>query len=320
MQRGFIVKKKNIALTGIISSLFLLAACGQAAAPKQAATQAPAASASPAVTSTAKPVEKEPRVASMSIHLTNDLLALGITPVGSVMGGDLKAFLPHVADRLQNTKKLGVVVEPDMEALLALKPDVIYLDQQYAGKDVSKYEKIAKSEVFNLDEGTWRDHLKKIGKLVNREQQADTYIKDYETQVTKVKGLINAKIGDGKVMAIRVTAKELRVMGMKRPLGPILFTDLGLKPANGVEKIDKAYETISQEVLPDYDADAIFVIVNNEDSAKKLFEQLSANPIWKGLKAVKAGHIYPIADQPWLDYSAIGNKMSLDAAEKLFAK
>ena len=26
----------------------------------------------------------------MSIHLTNDLLALGITPVGSVIGGDLK--------------------------------------------------------------------------------------------------------------------------------------------------------------------------------------------------------------------------------------
>ena len=31
----------------------------------------------------------------MSIHLTNDLLALGITPVGSVIGGDLKDFLPH---------------------------------------------------------------------------------------------------------------------------------------------------------------------------------------------------------------------------------
>ncbi|GGI44483.1 iron-hydroxamate ABC transporter substrate-binding protein [Paenibacillus marchantiophytorum] len=312
------MKKKNIALMSMVSSLFLLAACGQSAAPQGAATKTPTATATAATT--VKPVEKEPRIASLSIHLTNDLLALGITPVGSVMGGDLKAFLPHVADRLQNTKKLGVVTEPDMEALLALKPEVIYLDQQYAGKDIAKYEKIAKSEVFNLDDGTWRDHLKKIGKLVNREPQAETYIKDYEAQATKVKGLIKDKIGDGKAMAIRVTAKELRVMGMKRPLGPLLFTDLGLKPASGVEKIEKAYETISQEVLPDYDADAIFVIVNNEDAAKKVFEQLSANPIWKGLKAVKAGHIYPIADQPWLDYSAIGNKMALDAAEKLFAK
>ena len=38
-------------------------------------------------------------------------------------------------------------------------------------------------------------------------------------------------------MAIRVTAKELRVFSTKRPMGPILFQDLGLQPANGVEKL-----------------------------------------------------------------------------------
>ena len=32
-------------------------------------------------------------------------------------------------------------------------------------------------------------------------------------------------------MAIRVTAKELRVFSTKRPMGPILFQDLGLQPA-----------------------------------------------------------------------------------------
>ena len=55
-------------------------------------------------------------------------------------------------------------------------------------------------------------------------------------------------------MAIRVTAKELRVFSTKRPMGPILFQDLGLQPANGVEKIDgnRPFEVISQEVLPDF--------------------------------------------------------------------
>ena len=62
-----------------------------------------------------------------------------------------------------------------MEALLSLKPDVIYLDKMYAWKDISKYEKIAPSVVFDLDDGTWRDQIKKIGKLVAREQQADVY-------------------------------------------------------------------------------------------------------------------------------------------------
>lgn len=257
----------------------------------------------------------------MSIHLTNNLLALGVTPVGSVIGGDAKAFLPHVADRLKDTKPLGVVTDPDMEALLALKPDVIYLDENYSGKDVAKYEKIAPTEVFNLDEGTWRDTLKKTGKLVNREAEADKFVADYDDQTARVKGLIHDKLGDGaKVMAIRVTAKELRVFGMKRPMGPILFEDLGLKPANGVEKINKAYEVISQEVLPDFDAEAIFVVVNAGDEAKKVYEQLQTNPIWQGLKAVKKNQIYTIGVQPWLDYSAIGNKMAMDEAENFFRK
>ncbi|NHN34559.1 iron-hydroxamate ABC transporter substrate-binding protein [Paenibacillus agricola] len=329
--------KKTLILTSIVS-LLIVSACGQTAAPTAAPAATPAAPAAPAASAPAasatapattpagaavKPVAKEPKIASVSIHLTNDLLALGITPVGSVIGGDLKAFLPHVADRLKNTKPLGVVTEPDMEAILSLKPEIIYLDKMYAGTDIAKYEKIAPTVVFDLDEGTWRDHLKKIGKLTDREQQAETFIKDYEAQKDRVKALINAKIGkDATVMAVRVTAKELRVFGTRRPMGPLLFEDLALKPAKGVEKVskDKAFDVISQEVLPDYDANAIFVIVNRDEASDKLFKQIESNPIWQGLKAVKNKNVYMIPDQPWLDYSALGSKMSLDDAEKQFAK
>jgi iron complex transport system substrate-binding protein len=161
---------------------FIAAACGQqaspaASAPQQGAAPAPAAG-------------KEPRIASLSIHLTNHLLALGITPAGSVIGGDVKDFLPHVADRLKTTKKLGVVSDLDMEALLALNPDVIYVDQTYAGKDLSKYEKIAPTFSFNLDDGTWRDTLKAVAKLVNKQPQAEAFIKDYDAQAAKVKELV----------------------------------------------------------------------------------------------------------------------------------
>ncbi|OXM88225.1 iron-hydroxamate ABC transporter substrate-binding protein [Paenibacillus rigui] len=309
--------KKTIALLITILALMLTAACGQTT------SQPPSTAPQKGDSAAAKPeAGQAPRIASLSIHLTNELLALGITPVGSVIGGELKAFLPHVADRLKDTKPLGVATDPDMESLLALKPDVIYVDKQYAGKDLAKYEKIAKTEVFDLNEGTWRDTLKKVAKLVNREPQADTFIQDYQAQAERVKKQMQGQIGDGTVMAVRVTAKELRVFGMRRPMGPMLFEDLGLKPAKGVDKIskDKAYETISQEVLPDYDADAIFLVLNKEDGAQKLFQQLQTSPIWQGLKAVKANHVYVIPEQPWLDYSAMGTKMALDDAEKRLAK
>ncbi|PFO05023.1 iron-hydroxamate ABC transporter substrate-binding protein [Bacillus sp. AFS076308] len=304
------MKKKFTLLFGTIL-LLLLSACGQNAANEAKSTNEE------------KVADKETRIASLSIHLTNDLLALGIKPVGSVVGGELKDFLPHVKAQLKDTKQLGPAKDPDMEALLELSPSVIYLDKEFGDQDLSKYEKIASTKVFNLDEGTWRDHLRSIGKLVNREEKAEQFIADYENQVKEVRTLIKNKLGeDSKVMAIRVTAKELRVFSTKRPMGPILFEDLGLKPANGIEELDsnQPYEVISQEVLPDFDADAIFVVVNSDDEAQTAFNQLQESPIWKGLKAVKGNHVYVIPDQPWLDYSALGNKMAMDEAKEIFSK
>lgn len=302
--------KKKLTFIFSIILILVLSACGQTSSNDNS-------------TKENKSNNEEPRIASLSIHLTNDLLALGITPVGSVIGGELKDFLPHVKDQLKDTKKLGPVKDPDIEALIELNPSVIYLDKEFSGQDISKYEKIAPTHVFNLDEGTWRDHLKSIGKLVDREQQAEQFISDYEKQTKEVQTLIKNKLGeDSKAMAIRVTAKELRVFSTKRPMGPILFQDLGLKPANGVKDLDtnQPYEVISQEVLPDFDADAIFVVVNRDDEAQTAFKQLEDSPIWKGLKAVKGNHVYVIPDQPWLDYSALGNKMAMDHAKEIFSK
>ncbi|MCM3213414.1 ABC transporter substrate-binding protein [Niallia taxi] len=302
--------KKQLLMIFTAMLLFILAACGQTASTDSKASDT-------------KTDKDEPQIASLSIHLTNDLLALGITPVGSVVGGELNDFLPHVKDLLKDTAKLGPAKDPDMEAVIALDPSVIYIDEGISGEDISKFEDIAPTESFNLDEGTWRDHLKAIGKLVDRTQEAEDFIADYENLTSEVKTLATDELGENsKVMAIRVTAKELRVFTTKRPLGPMLFDDLGFKPAAGIDELDSTqpYEVISQEVLPDFDADAIFVVVNSDDKAQTAFKQLEESPIYQGLKAAKNKHVYVVSDQPWLDYSALGNKLAMEEAKKLFSK
>ncbi|MGQ0516808.1 hypothetical protein ACT453_40340, partial [Bacillus sp. D-CC] len=57
-----------------------------------------------------------------------------------------------------------------------------------------------------------------------------------------------------------------------------------------------------------------------EMTSKGRFPSIFSTPIWKDLKAVKGKHVYIINDQPWLDYSALGNKMAMDEAEKMFTK
>lgn len=265
--------------------------------------------------------KEEQKIASLSVHLTNNLLALGIQPAGSVVGGKVKDFLPHVADQLKGTEKLGEAKDVNMEALLALEPDLILVDKELGGQDISKYEDIAPVEVIDLDEGTWRDHLTTLGQLLDREEEANTFIQKYDEQTEQLKAELPDAIKAGTAMAIRINAKELRVFTTGRPLGPILFNDLGLMPAEGVNELDKnePYEVISQEVLPDFEADTLFVVVDAEDEAQQSFKEIQQSAIWQGLKAVKQNQVFVISEQPWLDYSSTGNKMALDEAEEFLS-
>lgn len=316
------MNRKWLALFVSLIVFVVLSACGDKAPSNQQSAESPAPAESAASNEGTAAHDANAKIASMSIHITNNLLALGIKPAGSVVGGDVKDFLPHVADQLQGVAKLGVVTDPDMESVLALKPDVIYLDEVYSGDEQAKFEKIAPSISIDMDQGTWRDHLNRIAKHVGKEKEAEAFIKEYADQAEHVQTLIDSELGqEAKVMAIRMTAKELRVMGMKRPLGPILYEDLALNPAAGVEKItEEPYAVISQEVLPDFDADAIFVIISKGSEAKARFDELATNIVWQNLKAVKNNHVYVLDGQKWLDYSSIGHRMALDDAEKLFTK
>lgn len=65
-------------------------------------------------------------------------------------------------------------------------------------------------------------------------------------------------------------------MSTVRPLGPIMFEDLKLQMADGIDKIskDEPYQVISKEVLPDFNADAIFVIISKGNDAQTNFDEL----------------------------------------------
>lgn len=292
--------------------LFVLAACGNEEGQENKKVNENNESKS---SSDSKGEKYDKKVASISIFLTGDLMALGITPDGTTTSD----YLPLDEERFSDTEYLGFTKEPDMEALIAMQPDEIFIDKEFAGKHgLEKYEAIAPTNVINLDEGRWKDHLQDIAGIVDREETAEQFIKDYEAKAAELSTLAKEKLGEGTVMAVRISPKGLRVYGMERPLGPILFEDLGFKPATGVESIEENWENISKEVLPDFDADTIFVLVSSVDEGSEdVYKELQNDPIWQSLKAVKNDQVFLISEQPWLDYSAYGNKLALDNLEEI---
>lgn len=300
--------KKTILSLFTALSVFTLAACGNDKTSEETTTEKE-------TTPIKESATYDKDVASISIFLTGNLQALEITPVGTTTSD----FLPLQEERFPETEYLGFTKEPDMEALIALQPDEIFIDAEFAEKHgLDKYEAIATTHVINLDEGRWKDHLNNIAEITDRTETAEQFIADYEAKVEEVKVLAKDKLGEGTVMAVRVSAKGIRVYGMERPLGPILFEDLGFTPAPGIEAIDKNWENISKEVLPDYNPDTMFVLVSSVDEgSQQVFDELKNDPIWQSLKAVQNNQVIVIEENPWLDYSAYGNKLALENLEEI---
>jgi len=265
----------------------------------------------------ASPGTKEKRIVSVSIVHTSNLLALGIKPYGAVTQAG-KDFLPHVADLLEGTVNLGSSQDPNLEAVVEASPDLI-IAQDELTKDKSQLEKIA--PVYSLPAFgalSWREQLVQLGEATGRQKEADDFLSKYDSKLLEVKDKIKQVVGDDTVMVIRVMPKEIRLYGMDRSYGSLLYQDLGLRPVPGIEKLPEGPQAISREVLPEYDADRMLLEVSKTSDGQQLYEELQSSAIWKNLKAVKNGNVMMIDQQPWLDYSAMGMMKSLELAESLF--
>ncbi|GAA3408663.1 iron-siderophore ABC transporter substrate-binding protein [Paenibacillus hodogayensis] len=265
------------------------------------------------------PEADKKRIVSLSILHTSNLLALGIQPYGAVTQAG-KDFLPHVADMLKGTVNLGNSQEPNLEAVVQAAPDLIIGQDELLKSNKEQIEKIAPLySLPALGTLTWREQLVKLGEATGRVKEAHSFLAEYDAKLAKVKENVKKTAGDDTVMVLRIMPKELRLYGLDRSYGSLLYQDLGLKPVKGLDKLPNGPQAISREVLPEYDADRILLEVSPTSDAQTLYKELQASAIWTNMKSVKNGHVYMIDQQPWLDYSAMGMMKSLELADTLFA-
>lgn len=324
---------KKLFLVLSLSLLLIIAACGgnsvnteptvnnnsaatDAAVTDSTATDAPAAS--PEGSASEQPKAEQQRIVALSIVHTSNLLALGIKPYGAVTQAG-KNFLPHVADMLEGTLNMGSSQEPNLEAVVDAAPDLIIAQDELFKDGTTEIEKIA--PVYSLPafgELTWREQLLKLGEELDRVAEAEAFLTQYDEKLAQIKETVKQAVGEETVMVLRVMPKEIRLYGLDRSYGSLLYEDLGLNPVPGLENPGEGPQAISREVLPQYDADHILLEVSSNDDSQQLYKELQESAIWNNMKAVKNGNVHMIEQQPWLDYSAMGMMKSLELADTLF--
>ncbi|MBP1990994.1 ABC transporter substrate-binding protein [Paenibacillus eucommiae] len=218
-------------------------------------------------------------------------------------------------------------ISGSIEALLEQNPDLIIVD---GGADAAKYEMYSKvAPTYRLPEGMLTDSpqiLKTIADLLGIPEKAESALKKYHDTVADAKEKLEKAVGRETVAVIRLNTgdKTLALFGIEnRFTGSILYKELGLEPHSMAKNMKEYQAILSEEVIPELDADHIILFPSNgtwTSEENKEAIQMLEGPLWKSLPAVKNGHVYVMERSHWQSGAFQANLMKVDDILKAMVK
>ncbi|WP_020525536.1 ABC transporter substrate-binding protein [Catelliglobosispora koreensis] len=254
------------------------------------------------------------RVVVLDTDKVDTALTLGVTPVGAARAGELTGWPTYFgAEATKDIKEVGTLQEPNLEAIAALKPDLILGSKFRQEKFYAELSKIAPT-VFTENVGKpWKENFLLDGQALGKGAEAQTKLNGYQQRAATLK--VNKAL---KISVVRFMPDHIRVYGPESFSG-IVLTDAGLArtPFQMLEgKQDKRFEKVSPERVADVDGDFVFVAAYGEKAAAEQ-AKITAGPLWTALSAVKTGKIQVVTDETWMTGIGVtaANKI-LDDLEK----
>ncbi|WP_431806716.1 siderophore ABC transporter substrate-binding protein [Microbacterium paraoxydans] len=228
---------------------------------------------------------------------------------------------------------IGLHTEPDLEAIVAVDPDLIISGQRFTQHNAAIAELVPDATIIDLEprEGEAFDaELKRqttvLGEIFGKQDEAQKLVDEFDAAVERAKAAYD---DTDTVMAVNTSGGQIGYLAptVGRSLGPI-YDILGLTPALEVDDAtdDHQGDEISVEAIaasnPDWilvlDRDAVFA-AETPDYVQAA-EILESSEALAGVTAVKDGQIVYMPTDTYLNesiqtYTAFLNDLA-DALEK----
>ncbi|HZX08269.1 iron-siderophore ABC transporter substrate-binding protein [Kribbella sp.] len=237
--------------------------------------------------------KKPERIVVLDSGELDDVLALGITPVGMATTAGQNGVPSYLADKAQGIKTVGGISELNLEAIAALKPDLI-LGSKLRAKDL--YDKLSAiaPTVFSIRPGfPWKENFLLVADAVGEETRATSILNGYQVRANDVKKKVD---GTPTISLVRFRPGEIRLYGNLSFIGVIL-KDIGL-PRPKLQDVQDLAVEVSQENIGKADGDRIFYSSYGKPDTTDETKVVNGN-LWKSLPAVQAGKAQRVDDEVW---------------------
>lgn len=287
------------------------------------------------------------RIAVMDVQYADHLLALGVTPAGSVglgtvglgnvglkglgtakgentvlgtntaLGtegsGEVLKFPQYIRERLNETEYLGTYEAPDLQAVARLKPDLIICTEMHDAH-YEALSQMAPTLMFKRNE-SWQTILSLFGELIGKQAEAEHIITAYHRKTALLSEELAEVMAGKSVALIRPRESLVRVHTASHRTGAVLYRDLGLPaPLFVADTSDTAYH-IPVDRLPAVHANHYFLLSNEMMlNGRSTTEQ----SVLGMLDTADQQHIYQVDAATWIgSYGPTGINCIVDQVARV---
>ncbi|MCX4661737.1 ABC transporter substrate-binding protein [Streptomyces uncialis] len=297
--------RRVLPVSAALAGVLTLSACGSGSGGGQGAGGGDGAKTRTVTTAMGEvQVPAEPkRVVVLDTAELDSAVTLGVKPVGATRTDSPSGFPAHLpAGMVKDVKIVGQMLEPSMEAILALKPDLILTSKLRHGGKYAELKQIAPTVMTEGTGPSWKENFLVHAKALGKEAEAGKTVADYSARAAEVTAALGGKkqAGRTKVSMVRfVEGMDVCLYGKKNYIGTVL-ADVGLdRPPVTDQAKDGFILTVSPENIDRADADVIFHSVYGDPKKAKV-PAVTGGPLWKNLTAVKNDRVHAVNDALWM--------------------
>ena len=250
----------------------------------------------------------------------DNLLALGVKPVGAAQwigsASGMEAAWPAYLDPadLEGITFLGASSEPNLEALVALHPDLIIGRTNPHEEIYAQLSQIAPTVIVDIaNSGQWREQFILYAEILGREAEAQALMAQFEERATAIAERLAQLDPNPEVSVARFDPERIVMYQGGLFVGQVLAAAGVQRPAN--QAVDNSSEQLSLETITELDADVIFAIESNPEQSR--YQELVDTPLWGQLRAVQNERVYAVPFDLWIGgWTIIGANRILDDVER----
>ena len=209
------------------------------------------------------------------------------------------------------------VSDENLEKIIELDPDLII--GLSTAQNLDKLKEIAPTVTFTYGKVDYLTQHLEIGKLLNKEKEAQDWINDFKERAKTTGEEIKTVIGeDATVSVIEKFDKQLYVFGDNWGRGTeVLYQEMGLAMPEKVKEmaLKDGYYALSLEVLPEYAGD--YLVISKVAETDNSFQDTE---VYKNIPAVKNGRVFEANAKEFYFNDPISLEFQLDFFKENFLK